>query len=386
MRTMIYYDSYQKERYEKIKAENSAVLGILSEEMLFDKYIRQEMPILIILSQPSLKLMHALSKHQWTKVLVHLGIRSLEVLKSDYFVFENDMEFQQLYERSKHEQKEISKKIYLESIDLNDPLDMRYIESIYPEGVIKKVKLKKSGIRTSFKPGIITIMGNSEFAKVFAQALSHQIAGRVLVVDGDFLKPSMGVHFGIKKIQTSVESHLTGIDNTGINIALDALSKGLFLESFIEDVVLKINSHLNVLLGNYNVYNYEHFEMDQLNLLISQLKKMYDVVIISVSDHLYDQMTMVSLHQSHIVLLAPETNRVALRYIYQIIPLLKLKQGISEKKMSVVSFEKHRFSKGVKSISQSSLKALFPNQYMGSFRNKKKDMKKLMIKVQERMV
>lgn len=383
MQTLVYYDQYQKEDYEKLKASNPNIIGILSEEMLRKNYARLEVPILIIFSQPSLKLMHAFSKYEWTKAVVHIGIRHTDTLKCAHLTFENHTQLEQHYERCRLDQNVNIKKRYFESIDLDDPLDVAFIKSIYPEGIFKR-KAKKQLKKSRFvKTGIITIVGNSELAKVFSKALSRAIDGRVLIVDGDFLKPSMAMHFSINKIQTAVESHLTGLDNTGINIALDALSKGVSLESFMDDVILKVNPNLHVLLGNYNIYNYEHYEMHQLNHLLSQLKNLYDIVVVSVSENIYDQMTMVSIHQGQIVIMAPDKNSVALRYVYQILPLLKHKQGITDRKLTVLTFENRN---SYKFISTTAIKTLFPNHYIGPFSNRKNDMRRLLSKVQERMI
>lgn len=383
MQTLVYYDQYQKEDYEKLKTSNPNIIAILTEEMLMQKYAWQEVPILILFSQPSLKLMRAFSKYEWTKAVVHIGIRNTETLKCAYIPFENYTQLEQHYERCRLDQNTNIKKRYFESIMFDDPLDVSFIKSIYPEGVFKR-KAKERIKKSSFvKTGIITIVGNSKLAKVLSTSLSRAIDGRVIIVDGDFLRPSMAMHFCINKIQTAVESHLTGLDNTGVNIALDALSKGVSLESFMEDVTLKINPNLHVLLGNYNIYNYEHYEMHQLNSLLSQLKNLYEVVVVSVSENIYDQMTMVSIHHGQIVIMAPEKNSVALRYVYQILPLLKHKQGISDKKLTVLSFENRN---SIKSISTSVIKTLLPNHYIGTFSNRKNDMRRLLSKIQERMI
>ena len=200
--------------------------------MLIQKYVHLEVPILIILSQPPVGLLQAFSKFNWTNVIVHIGIRNLEAIKCTPLLFEDFSALEQYYKRSREDQRERIKKMYVDGITLNDPLDLIYIQSLYPQGVEQKKAFKKAKKRMSVKSGIITILGNSELVKFFSKSLALQIEGRVLVVDGDFLKPSMASHFKVNRIQTSVESHLTGIDNTGINIALDALSKGISLESF----------------------------------------------------------------------------------------------------------------------------------------------------------
>lgn len=385
MQTLVYYDHFQKEDFEKMKTLNPNSIAILSEEMLVQKYVKLEVPILIIMSQPPINLLQALSKYQWTNVIVHIGIRNLDTIKGAHLLFENLVELEQHYKRCREDQREQIKKVYIDGIHLNDPLDLIFIESLYSQGIQKKKATQKIKQRKSIKSGIITIMGNSELAKVFSKSIASQIEGRVLVVDGDFLKPSMSSHFSVNRIQTSVESHLTGIDNTGINIALDALSKGISLESFMEEVILKVNPHLHLLMGNYNLNNYEHYDMRQLVTLLNHLRNLYEVIVLSVSDNIYDQMTMVGIHQGQSVIFAPEKDSVALRYVYQIIPLLKHKQGITDKKMSVVLFEKRDFMRKFKSISKTSVKALFPEHYIGAFTNHNKDMRTLVRKIQERM-
>lgn len=386
MRTLVYYDAYQKEGFEKIKALDSNIFAITSEEMLLQKYVRLEVPILIVLSQPPLKLLKAISRFEWTQVLVHIGIRNTDIIKGTHIMFDNLMALESHYERCKQDQLDKIKKVYIDGLDLNDPLDLAYIDSLYPKGVSKRKVSKPAKRKVIMKSGIITFVGNPELVKMFSKAISKQIEGRVLVVDGDFLKPSMAEHFSVKKIQTAVESHLTGIDNTGLNIALDALSKGVPIEPFLEDVILKVNAHLHLLLGNYNLHNYEHYEMHQLIALLSELKKYYEIVVLSVSDNIYDQMTMVGVHQGQTVVFAPEKNSVAIRYIYQILPILKHKQGVSDKKMTVLSFEKRHFVFSLKRLSKTSIKALFPKHYIGSFTNQKRDMKRLIYKIQERMI
>ncbi|MBF4695462.1 hypothetical protein [Fusibacter ferrireducens] len=221
--------------------------------------------------------------------------------------------------------------------------------------------------------GIIAVYNCPQFAVSLAESFKVK---SLLLMDGNLLKPTLDEYLGINKIETNVESHLTGIDNTGLNIALDSLRKNTKIKHDLKHIVKK-RHHYDVLLGNYNVLNYEHYDTSALNTLVETMANLYGCVIISLGDNLYDYMTLMCLNKSDINIICFQDNKSSVLWTKQMIEILKTKQFIEPVKHHLY---KIKTPLRPKMYSESVMTSIFKSQYKGVVNLKQKRHFKKVIK------
>lgn len=325
--------------------------------------------VVIVISQMSKAILDQLNRDN---SFIYIGVRGRdERLKS----FETSQELNHLlYEREKAKLEQIQLE-YIRGLGPLSQEESKYLECLmankgfHPQGILqlkqadkeKPIKFKKV---KQYK-GIIAIYNNPLFAASLARAFKIK---SLLLMEGNLLKPTLDDVLKISKIETHVESHLTGIDNTGLNIALDSMRKQANLKQDLSYIV-KRHQHFDVLLGNYNALNYEHYDPDQLRQLLDMLASHYECIIISLGDNLYDYLTLMSLNKSNINILCVDDNKSDVRWAKQMIELLKSKQFIEPNKHHVYKIKK---SLKPSSYSDAVMKALFKDLYKGHINLKKK--------------
>lgn len=379
----VFSDDEEKSKLDMMgKSQHYISIKSKSEiDLQFNKY---EQPILIVMSQPSKQFELVLSSYKWHKILSHKGVRINENIINVFAYFETNLELIQEIDRAATTQWSAIRQQYIEELGILEEEDYQYLKKLAGEPLneakrnIKRNSKLKTEKATDFS-GIITVVNTVETAITLAEAISVNINGSVLVFDGDFLMPSLDEKLKLRKIQTQIKSHLTGIDNTGVNIALDTMAKGLNLEAYIDSIVIKKSRKEHVLLGNYNLFNYEHYDDAALKKLLLKLKDIYQVVIICVPLFPYDAMTMLSLHMSHINIFGIEKTMSSTRYLYQYIKLLNTKQGLAVSKNLVIT--KDQLNKAQR-IGNLVMREVFGESYLGPQLQKKN---KLLKKVIERM-
>lgn len=151
---------------------------------------------------------------------------------------------------------------------------------------------------------------------------------RILYVDGDLLSPTFDSVFGIQNIYTNVESYLTGMDNTGINVALELTRREKPPEEIVEKTAKRFRSNQYVLLGNYNIYNYEYYKKEDFSNLFSKMLSCFDVVVVRLTDFLYDGLAMLATHIADYNIIAFSTEPSHTRYVHQLYKMLKNKQEL----------------------------------------------------------
>ena len=188
--------------------------------------------------------------------------------------------------------------------------------------------------------------------------------------------------FGISNLKTSIKSHLSGIDNTGINIALDTMVKGFDLSQGIYAFTKYGGHNIRVMLGNYNLYNYEHYDEKQVRLLISRLHNHFHTIILSVGDNPYDSLTMLGLHLSGINIIACQKSIADVRFKYSLMEILSVKQGLPQSKNLIMTYDD--LFQG-KKVSTTVIKHLFKKNYVGHWSKKKLMFPKWLDQISERM-
>lgn len=353
------------------------VHGLKQEDLLNTPHV------LIIISQPSQIEQKIISESIFLKIIKFEGIRSEGF---GTVIVENTMDLEAIIRNADRELKDKIKNQYKESIETTQVLsekERHYLEMLSgkssggktKEKLFKKIEKKRRYTELMFR-GQLTILGSGEAAAEIAKAYSTFGKMKVLLLDGNLMSPSMDVHFNISNIQTRIDSHLKGIDNTGINIGLDAIAKNADFDSNVKKMVHRINQRLDVMLGNYNLYNYEHYDIVEFKALLEKLKFHYDLIILNVSQMPYDSLTLLGLHQSKINMFICENSEVNIRYCNNVIEILKTKQNISEFKLLSLLYVKGKHSSG---ISDNLMKGIFRKMYIGRVEgNNSKRMKRLL--------
>ena len=367
MHVLIYYESTQQSLYDTLSFARYSRLDqskrINSVTLLKEHYNIDECPILIILSQPSLEFWTELSELSFTHVLIYIGVRVPKTIRLETMIFSDEYDFEEKYKALQKEQKSNITRRYLSYLGPLSEEDALYLTQAFKvSNDIMKVSgsklLKKHDKPKQVKKGIISVMGTAHEVIDFGRKIHQHVHGKVIIVDGNLMKPTLDDALKLKSLYSDVKSHLIGIDNTGINIALDLIAKRIDCEDALMKCTKWIAPNLHVMLGNYNLYNYEHYDDGLIKVLLRKLTQMYDIVILHISENPYDVFTMLALHESDINLIYTPSHISHMRYVNSVIDILNYKQGISREK-TLIAASKIKF---VKSLH----KHVFKKQFAGS--------------------
>ncbi|GAU77868.1 hypothetical protein [Fusibacter sp. 3D3] len=316
----------------------------------------------------------------------YVGVR---VHLESYKVFENIYEISQLLKERQGLFLHSIQQKYLQQLKLESLKDRAYLQkliehfdALYEDNETIKQGVSPSKFKSVFKfkskpyknyKGIIAVYNCPQFAIALAESFKVK---SLLLMDGNLLRPTLDDYLKINKIETNVESHLTGVDNTGVNIVLDSLRKHTRIKHDLKHIV-KRHHHYDVLLGNYNILNYEHYDTSALNTLVDTLANLYGCLIISLGDNLYDYMTLMCLNKSDINIICLEDTKNSVLWTKQMLEILKTKQFIEPSKHCIY---KLKTSLKPRTYSESVMKTIFKEQYKGTVNLKQKNTIKKVIK------
>jgi MinD-like ATPase involved in chromosome partitioning or flagellar assembly len=387
MHILIYYDSFQEDYYQKLKGYFPDIVEIKNAYNLQLAFYESHHPILVMISQPTKAFMETLLSRNWFRIISHIGIRDIDTSKFKSVYFEDENAFKVKMDQAIAERNSERLQSYINQFEGIDDDDVCYLEALSGLAIKKKQvsnKFIKSLInrKIDMKKGLITVMGSSEIASAIAKSISKHTNTKVLVIDGDLMKPSMDQVFRINNLQTSIKSHMTGMDNTGINIALDTMVKGFDLGQGLNAYTKYGGRNIRVMLGNYNLYNYEHYDEKQVKLLLSRLHSYFHTIILNIGDNPYDSLTMLGLHMSSINLIACQKSIADIRFKYSLLEVLSVKQGIPQGKNLIMTFDD---TSQVKKVSSSVIQHLFKKNYVGHYNPKHLMLPNWLNKISERM-
>lgn len=390
MTTLLYSDSNQENMRNMLLSHNHSFIDITNLTDLDLFYNGSDFPILVILSQPSKQMMEKLISLRWSSILSFIGVRFNNECESNLVYFEEAIEFSEKLNECMRIQKKDFERDYIEQLDLLTEDDHAFIQSLSGQSIEygnNSIQLKGFSKKKVLSPitelGLITVMGNTEVAFHLAKTCAKHSKERVLIIDGNLLNPSLESYFKLTRTSTKIKSHLAGLDNSGMNIALDTVTKGFDLEENIHHMTHYGGKNLRVLLGNYNLFNYEHYDIKQIKVMITKMLRMFGTIIIAVSENPYDSLTMLGLHMSKVNIIACKNNHPDARYIYNLIKVLKTKQGLSQSKNLVVSFNSYQ---KLPVTSRSVLRALFHKNYLGHFDHANFFTKSMLTRIRERSI
>ena len=384
VRIFIYHNHFQEALYKSISLGKFPMTRICTSDALISQYNPMDKPILVVISQPSKLLIDEMLSREWHAIFCFIGIRQMKTNRSPVHYFENEFEFHRMIETFVESQKSAIKQMYVDQFDDLTEEDAAYLSKISGISIAGKLLKKDSNkkIKKYEKSGMITVIGNSELAASIANKVSKKSQRLVLIIDGHLLKPSLDEIYRLKNIQTNIKSHLTGADNTGLNIALDTLTKGIDIGDHLEAITKKVSPNLRVLLGNYNFYNYEHYDEKIIKSLLLKLQSHFQFIVLTVSDSPYDSLTMQGIHMSSINIFACGKQMKDIRYNYNLMKVLNAKQGISQLKNLIVSVDsKSLYHKTQTSVSRN----IFGKSYLGQMGGNYKNDEKIVDKIVERM-
>ena len=387
MHVLIYYDNLQEDYYQKLKGYYPYMVEIKNAYTLQLAFYESHHPILVIISQPTRQFMDTLLAHNWFRIISHIGIRDINHAKLTGVYFEDERAFKLKLDQAIIEQNSEQLQSYINQFEGVNDDDLCYLETLSGMTIKRKQKPIKFGKRLTkrkidMKKGLITVMGSPEIASILAKSITKHTNGKVLVIDGDLMKPSMDQFFGINKVQTSIKSHMTGIDNTGINIALDTMVKGFDLGQGVNTFTKYGGHNIRVMLGNYNLYNYEHYDEKQIKLLISRLHNYFHTIVLSVGENPYDSLTMLGLHMSGINIITCQQSAADIRFKYNLLEILNVKQGLPQGKNLIMTFDD--LGQG-KKVGPLVVKHLFRKSYVGHYKQKHLMLPKWLENISERM-
>jgi len=295
---------------------------------------------------------------------VYVGVRGFKNLKNIYRFNDPEDLRQQLLDFDQRTL-QMLKSEYLKDAYIFSDSDADYLRYLKGEDTPKKADRKIITNQVSNKIPLHTcIVGEG---KSFSSLLNYafkNISSRALIIDCNLLKPSLDSIFGIDTLETKMNTQLSTLDNTGLNVLLDSMQKGVSINLILNKVVKRVNSNVDLVLGNYNMFNYEHIDVSLIRTLIKRLKFQYDIVYTIVPKNLYDELTLALLHDSDNVILISENSRVDVREIIGLKEILEIRQRIPSEKLKYV-FVKNAFKNIQNNVDASSLKVLFKDQFLG---------------------
>ncbi|MBM7560982.1 P-loop NTPase family protein [Fusibacter tunisiensis] len=363
MSTFLYFKDPQNEAAKELISKKPNLKRI--EHNLKHPDLKSDQ-VLVVLSQPSELFIQRVQEIGFSRILTLKGVgivgKNVQVCDSMIHICKSLEELDLIKEA--REKRQYAQNLE-QTLHLTDT-DKTFLKvlggQVHKKGSKTRVKMRQRK-NYQFPHGVITVIGESKVCSELAKSLARDKNGRILLIDGNLLKPSMDVHFNIKNIQTPIKSHLVGIDNSGLNIALDAIGKGISFVEMLPLITKKVTPHLELLLGNYNFYNYEHYQIDRFKDLMEVLKTRYTIILIYVAATPYDELALASLHLSHVNLWICKDEQEDLRYAHSVMEVLKNKQQIPSDKFKMVLCQDQKRNP---LIGPDLMNRIFKNQYLGN--------------------
>lgn len=311
--------------------------------------------ILVILSQFTQEQEQEWAQIPWYSIYIHRGIRGSGALETAKY-FSSMVTLNQQVNQDIDTINNEMKRAYLSQLQPFDSVEYHFMEELtgeevpFPEGTMKKQKNKHS------IKALISLRGYPEKSKQCMLSLA-KYSKRTLLIDADTLCPSFENLFGFRHIHTTYPSHINGIDNTGLNILLDCVQKEGDVYAVLAQCVKHYRHNIDILLGNYNMLNYEYYDDTVFTKFLTYSSRYYDLVMVQVSDFPYDAFALRCLQHADLNLMLTSASKYAIRARYQQIKCWYEKQKIPMEKMAVIATESAR---------DDIFRAMFGKQYAGS--------------------
>lgn len=356
----IYYGSEGYEEY--LTGESLCVTDL--------KHLPAEYEALILFAQPDAAELREIQRRGVQNVFAHHGIRV------DCRKFSHVEELKSLLASLEAQRDSAAIASYLKSLRFPTDEERAYLHRQY--GIdLGAIACGDDGRPTDRQPlvkssetagRLLTFRGSEEAFRIFADLLKkYARRRRTLLVDCDLERPSFDSLFGIDNVMTAERSYLTGKDNTGLNIALELLQRKHSVDDIVQRTV-RSRGNRHLLLGNYNVYNCEYYSIGALQALVSGMLQRFDIVVLKLSDSLYDELAMAMTHRSDFNMIVVDQKKSDIRYKHQLYEVLVRRQDISVNNIKVyrTSIKRHYL-----------FGELFQGSYRGDLGHMAKEIKEL---------
>lgn len=314
--------------YSEYKTEDSFCIEDL-------RHLPKEYDALVFFAQPDAEEIKILEAADSRKIFAYLGIR-LDCKK-----FTTQKELRDLLGQCAHQKKDQFVKQYLTELRSPNAEEVEYLKNTYrlhPDfGIAAIGEILQNTEKTEFGGVLLTFRGDDASFQALVKCIKKDHRRNYLLMDFDLIRPSFDMIFGLHNIATKERSYFVGKDNTGLNVALELLSKKVSLDEMIQKTVRRREKSLYLLLGNYNIFNCEYYEMNAFHQLVSAMLQRFDVIIVRLGNSLYDELAMAMTHRSDMNIFAVGNNAADLRFFHQLYEMLIGRQDISEQKIAVYS-------------------------------------------------
>lgn len=207
-----------------------------------------------------------------------------------------------------------------------------------------KIKAYKTGRRyQGILPKVtFTILNNPQMASELITALSREYKHTSFaILDADRLNPRLSTYLNSSPYVKSVYTHLDMNHQTGIHLLVDGLRRHQLTKTYLDHIGVKVDGYKNLhyFSGSYLIEDYEYFKLDEFSMIIEQLEKAYDVLVICVNQFIYDAFTCYALLKSHANIIGIDANSDSIKEINKYMKFLDLKQNIQMAKNYYLVFD-----------------------------------------------
>lgn len=218
------------------------------------------------------------------------------------------------------------------------------LAALLKEQRVKMKKPKATKEQPAIRSLLLTVFDDSRLAAELAVALSKLYSKRsIAIIDSDRFNPKLNVYLNTKSYVKSVFTHLDYHRSTGLNLLIDAVHKHTLTKQYVKHLALRVKGHNNIhyFSGSYILDDYEYFKLEDYKVILSFLRTIYDVVIVSTNNFIYDAYTCHSLMVSDYNLIASGDTLTAIHEKLKYMDFLERKQKIPSNKNCYVIFDYH---------------------------------------------
>ena len=185
------------------------------------------------------------------------------------------------------------------------------------------------------KPEVITVWGNPKFAADFAYNFARKTKKSTLICDLDFLNPSLDILFGVPRNPIRAMGDMSGILHM-----LEAATNNFLVQAMYDQFSVKRREvpNLHVLTGVYNLAEYEYIDMMQLQKIVKEAVKYYELIVLVVNLNPYDACTAMAFSEGDLVLYPSGSDALSIRYFNNFVFFFLEKQHAKADRFRYVAY------------------------------------------------
>lgn len=356
---------YKEGILEVLESENNIDVLIFNEEIegniefedLIDtiKLLNKEIEIIIILKEQNFDKINYLKNKKITKIFLkdEFNVNAVveAVLSNNYIDKKPEKYYEKIEEKNtkidiKNEEKKYLK-IEKDDIHKNNIVNLKNKKT-------DKVKLFFYKIPKIFKnkkvvQKIITISGIGGVGKsIFTANLANSYANgknKILIIDFDILNSCIHTLFGVSKYPKDIKENLDKEDFI-TELSVEKMN--------IKKLIIKINNKIDLISGIDIILNNNKLDINELNHLIEELKKEYNIILIDTSTECFFDYTRMIMKCSDNVIFLLEGNLLQIKKAINLLNIYTNNWNIDYEKINIIVNKKTN-----ESIDQGVLKNIF---------------------------